>query len=312
MSGKVLCVFGATGMQGGSIVDPALQAGFKVRGVTRKPNEQKAQMLTKKGCDMVQCDMTKASVQEIAQVMQGCYAAFLCTFFWDPDSWGKEYELGKKLVDAAKMAGVKHVLWSCLENVEKITGNRLHVPHFTDKAMVTEYIQDMQLKSRPFQYVTFVSPAFYYQNFKAMGMVKMEGDTCVFTLPEVRWITGCDITQMGHAVIKALKEPERFNNKRIEYFGEHAHPQSFVDTFTRITGKKAKLNMMPHKTYSTLFKGAGEMAEMCQWFTEYTLYGPNGQPFADWSGQRNTPGGLRSWEEFLRNGGWEMTPMKTM
>jgi len=300
MSGKTFTIFGATGQQGGAIVDPALAAGMKVRCVTRKPTEPKAQALAKKGCEVVQCDMTKATVQEITKVLQGSYAAYLCTFFWDPDSWGKEAELGKKLVDAAKAAGVKHVLWSCLENVAKFTGNRLRVPHFTDKAIVTEYLMDMQKKSHPFQHVTYVSPSFYYQNFKMMGVTKQEGDTMVFTMPPCRWITACDINQLGPSVIKALQEPDRFNNKRIEYCGEHASPQTFVDTFSRVTGMKAKLNIIPAEIYKTYYKGADEFVEMCQWFTEFTLYGPESQPFAEWSGQRNTPGGLRSYEEYLR------------
>jgi len=302
---KLLTVFGATGLQGSPIVDSALAAGFKVRGVTRHPQDAKAQALAKKGVEVVQADITTASVADLTKVLQGSYAAFLLTAFWDPASMGKEVELGRKLVDASKAAGVTHILWSTLDNCDAISGGKIHVPHFTDKAKVTEYIEELQKKSKPFKYVTYVAPAFYYQNFKLFGVARLEGDTWNFVFPNLRRLTACDVSQMGPAVIKALQEPERFNLKRIEYFGEHSHPQNYVDTFIRVTGKKAKLVQVDPAVYKTFYKGAEEFANMVEWFNEYSYFGPNGQPFSEWSGQRNTPGGLHTFEDFLRNGGWD-------
>lgn len=51
----------------------------------------------------------------------------------------------------------------------------------------------MQDKSKPFEHVSFVAPAFYYQNFKIFFPPKEEGDTLVFTLPETSSITAFDV-----------------------------------------------------------------------------------------------------------------------
>ena len=59
MSGKkLLVVFGATGVQGGSVIkavlgDPKAAQEFKIRGITRDPNKPNAQALAAKGVECV-------------------------------------------------------------------------------------------------------------------------------------------------------------------------------------------------------------------------------------------------------------------
>lgn len=54
----IFTVMGATGAQGGSVVDHALKAGvYKVRAVTRNPNSEKAKALAAKGAEVVQADV---------------------------------------------------------------------------------------------------------------------------------------------------------------------------------------------------------------------------------------------------------------
>jgi uncharacterized protein YbjT (DUF2867 family) len=256
--------------------------------------------LKAKGVEIVVCDITTATVEELSRHMSGCQAAFLLTNFWDPASMHKEYDLGKKLVDGAKAAGVKHVLWSGLDNVEKVSNGKYDVPHFTDKAKVQEYIESLQSKSqRAFESVTVVAPAFYFQNFKMFGMWKQQGDEWVLTLPETKFLTACDITELGPAVVAALENPKKFDTKRIEYWGEHAHPQTYVDAFTRVTGKKARYVSVPIEKYDNK-----ELAHMFAFFNDYSYYGPTGAPFSETSAQRNTPGGLSNFSDFLAKGGW--------
>jgi len=54
----IFTVLGATGAQGGSVVDHALKAGvYKVRAVTRNPNSEKGKALAAKGAEVVQADV---------------------------------------------------------------------------------------------------------------------------------------------------------------------------------------------------------------------------------------------------------------
>ena len=54
----ILTVIGATGAQGGSVVDAALKAGtYKVRAITRNTSSEKAKALAARGVEVVKADL---------------------------------------------------------------------------------------------------------------------------------------------------------------------------------------------------------------------------------------------------------------
>lgn len=122
---KVITVFGATGGQGGGVVSALLKAidrgeSYAVRAVTRNPDGAKARDLKSKGCEVVRCDMDdKASVEE---AVGGSYGVFLVTNYWEHFSKEKEIEQGKRVIDVSEALGVKHLIYSGLENVKKTIG----------------------------------------------------------------------------------------------------------------------------------------------------------------------------------------------
>jgi uncharacterized protein YbjT (DUF2867 family) len=294
---KMICVFGATGNQGGSVVDACIPGGYDVRCMTRDCKSDDAKCLCKRGCDCCECDMVNDTCETIANKMKGCYACYLMTDYWDKETMGHEEAIGRKLVDAAKMAGIKHLFWSTLPNVEALSGNT-HVPHFTDKAKVEEYIRMMMTKSpKPFEYCTFVAPAFYYQNFMNFFPPKKDGDTYIFTIPETNNMIAFDVNQTGPCVVTALNDPKKYNMMRIDFYGDKMTPQQYIDQFAQHTGKKCKLIMAPRDEQMKLASPAPEFAYMFQWFNDYGYYGPNGNPK---SGQEATPGGLRTWSQYLK------------
>eukprot|EP01108_Squamamoeba_japonica_P004946 TRINITY_DN386_c0_g1_i3.p1 TRINITY_DN386_c0_g1~~TRINITY_DN386_c0_g1_i3.p1 ORF type:complete len:256 (-),score=102.37 TRINITY_DN386_c0_g1_i3:264-959(-) len=150
---KIIVVFGATGQQGGSVVDFLLEDGtFAVRGVTRSVDSDKAKALTARGVQMVAANVADAaSFAKGKGVFDDAYGAFIITNFWDPSSMGKELEQGVALVDAAEACGVKALQYGSLVDVEKISGGKLDVPHFTHKAKVEQYV----LEKKNFEFTAF-------------------------------------------------------------------------------------------------------------------------------------------------------------
>lgn len=124
-SKKLLTVFGATGNQGGSVIDavlerPELQEKYSLRGITRDPASSKSQALSDKGVEMVRGDLNKP--EELREAVKGSYGVFGVTDFWSLLDKGIEIQQGKNIFDACKAEGVKHFIFSTLRSAEKMSG----------------------------------------------------------------------------------------------------------------------------------------------------------------------------------------------
>ena len=120
---KIIAVLGATGSQGGGLVRAILAdklGPYSARVLTRDPKSDKAQELAKLGAEVVKCDAN--SMPNLRQAFDGAYGAFCVTFFWEHFLPEKELAQATAMATAAKMAGLKHVIWSTLEDT------RLKVP----------------------------------------------------------------------------------------------------------------------------------------------------------------------------------------
>jgi uncharacterized protein YbjT (DUF2867 family) len=112
---KIIAILGATGQQGGGLARAILSdptGGFAARVLTRDVNSIKAQELAKLGAEVVAADVDNP--ESLNKAFQRAYGAFCVTFFWAHFSPEKELAEAKSMAEAAKNAGLKHVIWSTL------------------------------------------------------------------------------------------------------------------------------------------------------------------------------------------------------
>jgi uncharacterized protein YbjT (DUF2867 family) len=152
----LITAVGATSKQGRSTAHTLLASGrYRVRALTRNVDSPEARSLAAQGAELVAVPVEVGHTRELTRAFRGSHGVFLMTPMIVPPAT-HEFDLGKQLADAAVEAGVQHVIYSALENVDKITGGKKWVPHFTDKARVEEYIRGLPAQS------SFVYPAFFY------------------------------------------------------------------------------------------------------------------------------------------------------
>jgi saccharopine dehydrogenase-like NADP-dependent oxidoreductase len=133
-SKALITIVGALSKQGRSVAHSLLQCGrYRVRALTRRTDSPEARKLASKGAELVNIELDVGQSKELVDAFRDSYGAFLMTPMIVPPAT-HETELGKQPADAAAEAGVRHIVYSGLEDVEKITGGQKWAPHFTGKA----------------------------------------------------------------------------------------------------------------------------------------------------------------------------------
>jgi len=261
---KLIAVIGATGQQGGGVVR-ALQASgqFKVRALSRNPGKHR-----ELADEVALADLNRP--ETLKSAFEGAHGAFLVT---NPREQGAdERKQATAAVHVAKDAGVEHLVWSTLPNVEAISGGRFDVPHFTGKAKV-----DPIVKAAGFASHTFVIPPFYYQNLVGALAPQKQADGllgwAVPLDPEVRCIHMGDITELGNLVAGAFAQPdEAGHGEYLPLVGDFMSFNEIVEALNR-QGHRFSFKQVPKEFFATRFPGAAEIAEMFSYFQDHTYLG---------------------------------------
>src|SRR4051812_980399 len=109
---KIIAVVGATGAQGGGLVRAILKdknGSFAARAITRDPDSEKAKELADAGAEVVAADVD--DIKSLRKAFAGAHGAYCVTFFWAHFKPEKELSQARNMAQAAKDAGVKHVIW---------------------------------------------------------------------------------------------------------------------------------------------------------------------------------------------------------
>ncbi|NML22020.1 NmrA/HSCARG family protein [Pseudoflavitalea sp. G-6-1-2] len=302
----LITIVGVLGKQGLSAARTLLQSGkFRVRGITRRIDSPEAVLLSQQGAELVSIPLDLGHKEAFVKAFRGSDGVFLMTPNIAPPAT-HEYALGKELADAAVEAQVPHVVFSSLENVDKLTGGKKFAPHFTDKGNVEAYIRTLPIKS------SFIIMAFFYTNLMEFYTPIADGDTLVFPiyLPKDFRAPFVDpLTATGPAVLEIFSNPDQYAGQSLPVIGDIISPQEMVETFVKVTGKKAVYSSAySREELLSHFPAFGanetlvqELTGMVEYAVEYGYYQQDRD--LTWS-RRINPESL-NWEQFLRSTGWE-------
>lgn len=305
-SNPLITVVGALSKQGRSVARTLLQSGrYRVRALTRRVDAIEAQSLARQGAELMSVTLEAEYDDNLISAFRDTHGVFLMTPPIAPPET-HETELGKRMADAAVEAGVQHLVFSALENVEKITDAKKWAPHFTDKARIEEYIRTLPVAS------SFIHLAFFYTNLIEYYAPRMDGETLVFPiyLPEDFRAPFVDpLTATGPAVLEIFDNPDKYAGESLPVIGDIISPREIVETFTRITGRKAayrsaftRAELLHHfPEFAANEDLVREMLGMAEYTVEYGYY-RKGRDLL-WS-RRVNPNTL-GWEQFLLQTQWQ-------
>ena len=271
MPKPVITVIGGTGFQGGGVVNALIANGeFAVRVASRNPASDAARALAARGVEVVMGDLLEPS--SLRAAFKGAHGAFLVTNFWDPSQGPRETEIGTAAVEAARDAGVTHLIWSTLPDSEMLTGGRLKVLHFTGKARV-----DAAVQAAGFARHTFVQAPMYFQNLLTMAPQPLPTGGRGWAVPmdpALRVIHAGDATEVGRAVAAAFSAGDRLTDgSYLCVCGGLYSWNDFIATLNAL-GHDLKVVQVPPEVYDSFYPAAHEIREMYQYYVEHTYFGP--------------------------------------
>ena len=275
---KIIAVVGATGAQGGGLVRAILadpNGGFAARAITRDPSSEKAKELARQGAEVVAGDVD--DVDSLRKAFEGAWGAYCVTFFWAHFSPEKELAEARNMATAARDAGVKHVIWSTLEDSRKFIPldddrmptlqNKYKVPHFDAKGEADQVFTDLGVPT------TFLLTSFYWDNFIFFGMGPKRGEDgkLAITLPmgdkKLPTIAAEDI---GRAAYGIFKRGTEMVGKRVGIAAEHLSGQEMADAFSKVIGEEVRYNAVEPAVYRSFgFPGADDLGNMFQFNRDF-------------------------------------------
>ncbi|MEO5892240.1 MAG: NmrA/HSCARG family protein [Ferruginibacter sp.] len=275
---KIIVIFGATGAQGGGLAHAILndkESEFAVRAITRDPHSDKAMELAKLGAEVVAADIDDH--QSIVKAMEGAYGAFCVTFFWAHYSPEKEIAEIKSMAEAAKTTGLKHVIWSTLEDTRKFIpleddrmptlSGKYKVPHFDGKGESDHFFTDAGVPT------TFLLASFYWENLIYFGMGPKRGEDGVLaiTYPMADKRMSCIASEdIGKCAYGIFKKGDSLVGKTVGIAGEHITCQQMATDLAKALGEEVKYNEITPEVYRGFgFPGADDLGNMFQFYQEF-------------------------------------------
>jgi uncharacterized protein YbjT (DUF2867 family) len=227
---------------------------------------------------VVAADLDDAASVELA--LQGAYGAYCLTNFWEHFSPEKELSQARNLAQAAKAAGVQHVIWSTLEDTRRkvpLDDARMptlmghyKVPHFDAKGEAEAFFREAGVPT------TFLLTSFYWDNLIHFGMEPKAGPDGVlqFVLPmDDARLPGIAAEDIGRCAYGIFKRGREFIGKTVGIAGEHLSGAEMAAGLTRALGEKVTYQDVPPEVYRSFgFPGADDLGNMFQFKRDFNEY----------------------------------------
>lgn len=312
MSTRVIAVMGATGAQGGGLARAILEdpdGGFAARAITRDAGSDKAKALADAGAEVVEADANDR--ESLERAFEGAYGAYCVTFFWEHFDPKIELAQAESMAQAAKAAGLEHVIWSTLEDTREFVpldddrmptlGGEYKVPHFDAKGEAERFFTEAGVPT------TFLLTSFYWDNFihSGSGPQRMEDGSLalVFPLGDARLssIAVEDIGRTAYGIFKAGKE---YVGRKVGIAGGHLTGEEMAAGISLAIGEDVHYQAVPPEVYRGFdFPGADDLGNMFQFKRDFNDYYVGAR---DIEKTRELNPRLQSFDEWLERNGSEI------
>ena len=247
-------VSGATGQQGGALARVLLDKGHRVRAFVRRPDSPEAAELERLGAELADGDFEEPST--IERAARGMDAVFVVATPFEA-GMAAETRHGIAAADAAKAAGVSHLVYSSVAGADQDTG----IPHFDSKRKVEEHIESLRV---PY---TIVAPVYFMDNLLApWTLPELKEGRLPMALPSSRPLQQIALSDIAAFTGVVLENREEFEGRRVDIASDELAGEEVAEVLTRVTGHEIHYVELPLEQVRQTMGEDG--ARMFEWFDQ--------------------------------------------
>jgi uncharacterized protein YbjT (DUF2867 family) len=245
-----------------------------VRAITRKVDSPAARALASQGAEVVHGDLDELASLERA--FGDAHGVFGVTNFWEHFSPERELTQAGNIARAAQNAGIRHMIWSTLEDTRERVPlsdtrmptlmKRYKVPHFDAKGEA-----DALFRHVP---TTLLRTSFYWDNLIHFGMGPKRGadGSLNFILPmgdcRLAGIAAADIGACAFGIFRCGTE---LIGRTVGIAGDHLTGTEMATALATTLGEPVRHVAMVPRDYARLgFPGADDLANMFQYYQDFS------------------------------------------
>jgi uncharacterized protein YbjT (DUF2867 family) len=248
---KLVLVTGATGKQGGACVEALLTRGHQVRALTRNSASPAAKRLRERGVEIAVGDFTDHD--SLVRAARGVDAVYAMSTPYEQGA-EKETAQGITITDAAKTAGVAHLICSSVASANRATG----IGHFDGKYKVEKHLQQSGVS------YTIVAPVFFMENLlEPWTLPSLRQGKLAMALPDSRSLQQIATADIGAFVATVIERENTVFGRRFEIAGDELTGEEAAAILSKVIGREVQYEGFPSEV---LRAQSEDMARMFEWF----------------------------------------------
>ncbi|KAH8691586.1 NmrA family transcriptional regulator [Talaromyces proteolyticus] len=252
---KLLVVFGATGNQGGPVIDrvlndPVLANEYRVRAVVRNTSSSAARILQQTGkVEVVQGDAE--DLPSLERVLEGAHTIYSLTItIYDERLEERELSQSKAIANAAVAAGANYLIFSTIFHTTHVSGGKYDKSlRFDCNAEVEDHIRKLPIKS-----AFLASGPFMKNSHTNMKPRSVDDGTSVLANiidPNTK-LPLINIEETGKYVAAILANPDQFEGKVLCGVTQLNTTEEVVQIMSKNSGNKVADNQLPEPVFRNI------------------------------------------------------------
>jgi len=246
---RTILITGVTGHQGGAVARALKSSGFRLRGMTRKPESEQAVALARHGVEVVKGDLDDETT--LRRALAGAWGVFGVQNTWEAGVEREEAQ-GKRLATLAREAGVEHYVYTSVGSAHKRTG----VPHFDNKWRIEETVRGLHFPSH-----VILRPVAFMENL--LAPFSLQGDTLTWALGPATKLQMIAVDDIGWFGARAFTDAAALNRREIDIAGDVRTMPEVAKILTGALGRPIAFVQTP---IAQVRQYSEDTALMLEWF----------------------------------------------